>query len=83
MTIKIENIETCFQSVFYRRVIFANTVLVADSQNKAVNSFLGIHKTIKVSENLWYKDGTLNTKPGGIFSIEEVEKCIQSMIGNK
>lgn len=74
---------TCFQSVFYRRAIFSNIVLAADSQNKTVTSYLGTPKKINVDKNLWYENGTLNTRPGGLFDINQVEECIYKMIGNK
>lgn len=77
------SLASTFQSTFYRRAIFSGIALCAENQGKHAWDSLGRPKYPNENRNLWYDKGTIYTRPGGQFKIEEVEKCVMEMIGRK
>lgn len=74
---------TCFQSVFYRRALFAGFVIGCEFLKVRSSDGIGRPREIKVNKNLWYDDGIVHTKPGGIFKVDDVVECIRNMLGVK
>lgn len=71
---------TCFQSVFFRRAIFAGMVLACDENKKQVCGGLGSPRTLRTSKHIWFENGAVYTKSGGLFNIDEVQQCIVDMV---
>lgn len=74
---------TCFQSVFYRRAIFAGIVMQAEMSGKKVAIGLGRPKHMKSDKYIWFKDGAIYTRPGGMFNEKEIIEAILTMVGKK
>ena len=71
---------TCFQSVFYRRVIFSGIVLQCEAFAKSTCSSLGSPKVPKENKHIYFANGAIYTRAGGTFDAKEVEEAIIKMV---
>lgn len=71
---------TTFQSVFYRRAIFSGMVLAADNFNKEIAYGLGRPRTLRTNKHIWFENGAIFTRSGGLFNAKEVEDSILKMV---
>lgn len=71
---------TCFQSVFYRRVIFTGMVLECDEFNLKTSYGLGSPRVQRTDKHIWFDKGVIHTRAGGGFNAKEVEEAIVKMV---
>lgn len=74
------SLATCFQSVFYRRVIFSAIVMQAEESGNEVAYGLGRPRVPDEKEFVYFKNGAIYTRAGGSFNEKEIEKAIIEMV---
>lgn len=71
---------SCFQSVFYRRVIFAGMVLECEMLGLEATYNLGSPKVKKTDKFVWFENGAIYTRAGGSFNAKEIEDSILAIV---
>lgn len=71
---------TTFQSVFFRRAMFAGMVLAADNFKERASYSLGSPRYIRTDKHIWFENGAIFTRSGGLFDVKEVEAAILKMV---
>lgn len=74
------SLATCFQSVFFRRAIFAGMVMECESIGKDAHYGLGQPRVQRTDKHIWFEKGAIYTRAGGSFDAKEVEEAVMKLV---